>query len=119
MAQKKKQQDAGVPVTKKPSLVQKWNDYFKKGDLNDWQRLCADLGLPDDLPSKRQCRIVSLLFCSPHHRPKKRSLLTLSLRLGSRVGQCQHQTVPERKVKARGGQVLQLIQRPLQVHQES
>lgn len=62
---KKKHQEGGVPVTKKPSIEQKWNDYFKKGDIEDWRRLCADLGLPDDLPSKRQCRIVSLLSLHP------------------------------------------------------
>ncbi|GJC84039.1 hypothetical protein ColLi_06877 [Colletotrichum liriopes] len=33
-----------------------WDEYFGKRELADWQRLCRDLGLPDDLPSKTQCR---------------------------------------------------------------
>ncbi|KAM0342781.1 hypothetical protein ACHAPU_009273 [Fusarium lateritium] len=41
---------------KKVSLLQQWNDYFQKGTLQDFQRLCADLGLPNDLPSKTKCR---------------------------------------------------------------
>ncbi|CAM1506955.1 Fc.00g065960.m01.CDS01 [Cosmosporella sp. VM-42] len=36
-------------------LVEQWNDYFQKGTINDHQRLCRDLGLDDDLPSKTQC----------------------------------------------------------------
>jgi hypothetical protein len=39
-------------------VVYQWNGYFRKGTLDDWQRLCADLGLDDDLPSKRKCRKV-------------------------------------------------------------
>ncbi|KAF5262723.1 hypothetical protein FOXYS1_6540 [Fusarium oxysporum] len=38
------------------TLMDQWNDYFKKGTLQDFQRLCADLGLPSDLPSKTKCR---------------------------------------------------------------
>ncbi|GKT42017.1 uncharacterized protein ColSpa_02198 [Colletotrichum spaethianum] len=38
-----------------------WDEYFGKSELADWQRLCRDLGLPDDLPSKTQCRKVSTL----------------------------------------------------------
>ncbi|PKS06648.1 hypothetical protein jhhlp_007398 [Lomentospora prolificans] len=41
---------------KKPTVQELWADYFKKGDLSDWQRLCGDLGLPDNLASKTQCR---------------------------------------------------------------
>ncbi|KAK2020335.1 hypothetical protein LZ32DRAFT_612643 [Colletotrichum eremochloae] len=37
----------------------KWDEYFGKRELADWQRLCRDLGLPGDLPSKTQCRKVS------------------------------------------------------------
>ncbi|KAF6841139.1 hypothetical protein CPLU01_00700 [Colletotrichum plurivorum] len=39
-------------------LIKDWNAYFGQGDggLEDWQRLCHDLCLPDDLPSKTQCR---------------------------------------------------------------
>ncbi|KAF4842731.1 hypothetical protein CGCSCA4_v008451 [Colletotrichum siamense] len=37
-------------------LISDWDEYFGDGDLDDWQRLCGDLGLPTDLPSKTQCR---------------------------------------------------------------
>ncbi|KAF4988066.1 hypothetical protein FGRMN_9986 [Fusarium graminum] len=43
-------------ASKRPSLLQQWNDYFQKGTLQDFQRLCADLGLPNNLPSKTKCR---------------------------------------------------------------
>ncbi|KAF4334110.1 hypothetical protein FBEOM_12029 [Fusarium beomiforme] len=38
------------------SLMDQWNDYFQEGTLQDFQRLCADLGLPNNLPSKTKCR---------------------------------------------------------------
>ncbi|KAJ4137698.1 hypothetical protein NW768_003286 [Fusarium equiseti] len=38
------------------SPLQKWDNYFQKGTLQDHQRLCVDLGLPGDLPSKKKCR---------------------------------------------------------------
>ena len=41
------------------SPLQKWHNYFQKGTLQDHQRLCVDLGLPGDLPSKTKCRHVS------------------------------------------------------------
>ena len=47
-----------APKNKKPSVVEQWRGYFGKGDLDDWQRLCGDLGLKDDLPSKKKCRVV-------------------------------------------------------------
>ncbi|KAF3803544.1 hypothetical protein GCG54_00004715 [Colletotrichum gloeosporioides] len=37
-------------------LISDWDEYFGDGDLDDWQRLCGDLGLPADLPSKTKCR---------------------------------------------------------------
>ncbi|KAF9879289.1 hypothetical protein CkaCkLH20_03522 [Colletotrichum karsti] len=37
-------------------LIEDWNEYFGEGELEDWRRLCRDLGLPDDLPSKTKCR---------------------------------------------------------------
>ncbi|KAF5616551.1 hypothetical protein F52700_12845 [Fusarium sp. NRRL 52700] len=42
--------------SKHATLMDQWNNYFKKGTLQDFQRLCDDLGLPDDLPSKTKCR---------------------------------------------------------------
>ncbi|KAJ4271843.1 hypothetical protein NW762_000551 [Fusarium torreyae] len=44
------------PANKHASLLAQWNDYFQQGTLQDFQRLCADLGLPDHLPSKTKCR---------------------------------------------------------------
>src|SRR6478735_8739619 len=41
------------------SPLQKWDNYFQKGTLQDHQRLCVDLGLPGDLPSKTKCRNAS------------------------------------------------------------
>ncbi|KAI6761772.1 hypothetical protein HG531_002325 [Fusarium graminearum] len=46
--------------SKRMSLMEQWNDYFKKGDLEDYQRLCVDLDLPGDLPSKTKCRQPNL-----------------------------------------------------------
>ncbi|EWG37260.1 hypothetical protein FVEG_14754 [Fusarium verticillioides 7600] len=42
--------------SKHVTLMDQWNNYFKKGTLQDFQRLCADLGLPNNLPSKTKCR---------------------------------------------------------------
>ncbi|KAK3950471.1 hypothetical protein QBC32DRAFT_217312 [Pseudoneurospora amorphoporcata] len=41
---------------KKHDVVVRWKNYFGAGHLEDWQRLCQDLGLDGDLPSKRKCR---------------------------------------------------------------
>lgn len=46
------------PTNKRLSLLQQWNNYFQKGTLEDFQRLCADLGITSDLPSKTKCREV-------------------------------------------------------------
>ncbi|KAF7550717.1 hypothetical protein G7046_g7925 [Stylonectria norvegica] len=40
---------------KAKNLVKEWNSYFQKGDLDDFRRLCLDLGLDGNLPSKTQC----------------------------------------------------------------
>ncbi|KAK1600288.1 uncharacterized protein LY79DRAFT_533151 [Colletotrichum navitas] len=55
--------DAAAPKTKKEErakvkedFLARWSEYFDKRELADWQRLCSDLGLPGDLPSKTQCR---------------------------------------------------------------
>lgn len=39
-------------------VVMRWKNYFGAGHLDDWQRLCSDLGLTGDLPSKNKCRQV-------------------------------------------------------------
>jgi hypothetical protein len=51
--------NSSASSSKYGTLMDQWNDYFKKGTLQDFQRLCADLGLPSDLPSKTKCRDVS------------------------------------------------------------
>lgn len=43
---------------KTPEVVRRWNDYFGRGELSDWQRLCHDLGRDGNLTSKTQCRKV-------------------------------------------------------------
>jgi hypothetical protein len=45
-------------TNKRLPLLQQWNNYFQKGTLEDFQRLCADLDLASDLPSKTKCREV-------------------------------------------------------------
>ncbi|CCT62448.1 uncharacterized protein FFB20_06163 [Fusarium fujikuroi] len=48
--------NSSEPSSKHATLMDQWNEYFKKGTLQDFQRLCVDLGLPNDLPSKTKCR---------------------------------------------------------------
>ncbi|KAJ4318332.1 hypothetical protein N0V84_006929 [Fusarium piperis] len=40
----------------KVCLATQWTTYIQKGTLEDFQRLCADLGLSGDLGSKTKCR---------------------------------------------------------------
>ncbi|KAL2139996.1 hypothetical protein VTI28DRAFT_4426 [Corynascus sepedonium] len=37
-------------------IVEEFNTYFGAGTLQDWQRLCRDVGINGDLPSITQCR---------------------------------------------------------------
>ncbi|KAK0731743.1 hypothetical protein B0H67DRAFT_85409 [Lasiosphaeris hirsuta] len=41
---------------KKPAIVKRFDDYFGAGTLEDWQRLCGDVGLSEDFGSKTKCR---------------------------------------------------------------
>ncbi|KAL2165125.1 hypothetical protein VTH06DRAFT_421 [Thermothelomyces fergusii] len=41
------------------NIVQEFEAYFGAGTLQDWQRLCRDVGLGGDLPSITQCRKAS------------------------------------------------------------
>ncbi len=63
-------------------IVREFERYF--GDtskLDNWQRLCGDVGLDDDLPSISKCRVVSQtlfalqnlprLICWPYRHSKK------------------------------------------------
>lgn len=47
-----------VPIPAKTSVVAAWMNYFGRGELADWQRLCHDVGLPGNLSSKTKCREV-------------------------------------------------------------
>ncbi|RSL51215.1 hypothetical protein CEP54_011543 [Fusarium duplospermum] len=40
----------------KVNLATEWSTYIQKGTLEDFQRLCADLGISGDLRSKTKCR---------------------------------------------------------------
>ncbi|KAK3397467.1 hypothetical protein B0T20DRAFT_354161 [Sordaria brevicollis] len=37
-------------------VVERWKHYFGEGNLEDWQRLCKDLGFDDVFSSKTKCR---------------------------------------------------------------
>jgi hypothetical protein len=79
--------------TKKRNIVGDFARYFgNESQLVNWQRLCRDIGLRDDLPSIKKCRAVSGLFmqlCSHHVSPGKASALILYL-IGTEEGICQH-----------------------------
>lgn len=46
---------------KKPrAIVQEFDAYFGAGSLDDWQRLCRDVGLDGDYSSITQCRKASI-----------------------------------------------------------
>ncbi|KAJ9164866.1 hypothetical protein NKR19_g940 [Coniochaeta hoffmannii] len=38
------------------NVVDAWDDYFGEGTLDDWARLCRDLGLEGDFSSKNKCK---------------------------------------------------------------
>ncbi|RYO98197.1 hypothetical protein DL764_007169 [Monosporascus ibericus] len=39
-----------------PAIVRDWEEYFRVGDMQDWQRLMDDLGFDERFNSKTQCR---------------------------------------------------------------
>jgi len=51
-----KKKSKTVPYQSQVALF--WDEYFGSGQLEDWQRLCLDLGLGGDLSSKKKCRKV-------------------------------------------------------------
>lgn len=61
MARKKKQSRA---------IVEEFEAYFGTGTLQDWQRLCRDVGLSGDLPSITQCRKVILPLVALPNNPR-------------------------------------------------
>ncbi|KAG7293000.1 hypothetical protein NEMBOFW57_003045 [Staphylotrichum longicolle] len=42
------------------AIVQEFDAYFGAGSLDDWQRLCRDVGLDGDYSSIAQCRKASI-----------------------------------------------------------
>jgi hypothetical protein len=45
-------------------IAQEFEDYFGSGALEDWQRLCHDVGLEGYYGSITQCRKVSIQLSS-------------------------------------------------------
>ncbi|KAL2259467.1 hypothetical protein VTK26DRAFT_6849 [Humicola hyalothermophila] len=41
---------------KPPAIVREFEKYFGTGTLEDWQRLCRDIGIGGDLSSITKCR---------------------------------------------------------------
>ncbi|KAL2685484.1 hypothetical protein Neosp_006582 [[Neocosmospora] mangrovei] len=48
--------DSDSKPGRKAKLAAQWNTYIQKGTLEDFRRLCADLGISGDLGSKTKCR---------------------------------------------------------------
>jgi hypothetical protein len=46
---------------KSRSIVREFDEYFGSGTLEDWQRLCRDIGLDENPSSITQCRKVRAL----------------------------------------------------------
>ncbi|KAI1428198.1 hypothetical protein F5Y12DRAFT_711515 [Xylaria sp. FL1777] len=51
----KKTGTADEPLQKSKVVVE-WENYMKRGELEDWQRLMKDLGFIGEFPSKNRCR---------------------------------------------------------------
>ncbi|KFH42995.1 hypothetical protein ACRE_062540 [Hapsidospora chrysogenum ATCC 11550] len=45
-----------APAQKNLTVRERWDVYFGPGELDDFQRLCADLRIEGDLSSKTKCR---------------------------------------------------------------
>jgi hypothetical protein len=72
--------------------LSEWDKYFGYGHLTDWQRLCGDLGLPNNLGSKTQCSRVSIThFQSVSYLAGKHNDLSSIGLVGSL---CQYRTIP-------------------------
>lgn len=54
--------------TKTPSIVKRFDKYFGSGTLEDWQRLCRDVGLEGSYGSITQCRKVYIDTYLPTYR---------------------------------------------------
>jgi hypothetical protein len=48
----------GTPTTKIRNVVKAFDQYFGKGDLESWKRLCLDVGVGAEFTSITQCRKV-------------------------------------------------------------
>ncbi|KAK5630030.1 hypothetical protein RRF57_005745 [Xylaria bambusicola] len=47
---------ANAAPLQQPAVVATWNEYMGQGELQDFQRLMADLGFEEYFPSKTKCR---------------------------------------------------------------
>ncbi|KAK4461855.1 hypothetical protein QBC42DRAFT_269091 [Cladorrhinum samala] len=108
---------------KRPKIVDDFEKYFGKGDLEDWQRLCDDIGLEGDFESITKCRkaiksvyvnIYDLLDAvkkgeHPQHFPDLETLIYYSF--GGDEDGCK-KIYPKRHVKDHLGPVKALL-RPL------
>ncbi|KAI1434577.1 hypothetical protein GGR50DRAFT_694941 [Xylaria sp. CBS 124048] len=48
--------DYTAKARSQPVVVVAWEQYMRKGELEDWQRLMRDLGLQSEFSSKAKCR---------------------------------------------------------------
>ncbi|KAB5580816.1 hypothetical protein GE09DRAFT_1255731 [Coniochaeta sp. 2T2.1] len=55
-ARKYKNKSRSKPKTDDFDVVKEWNQYWGQGNLEDWQRLCQDLGIHGQLKTKDGCR---------------------------------------------------------------
>ena len=54
-----------APAQQNLTVRERWDAYFGLGDLEDFQRLCADLRIEGDLSSKKKCRNVRSYYTLP------------------------------------------------------
>lgn len=54
---------SGRKKKKKARLVTRWKAYIRGGTLQDFQRLCVDLGLSSSLDTKEKCHDVCQHVC--------------------------------------------------------
>lgn len=54
----KKNKNGGGP----PRIVGDFSRYFGEDTLENWQRLCRDIGINKDLPNIKTCKKVRFLF---------------------------------------------------------
>jgi hypothetical protein len=65
--------DLGISAPKRTNInvVKQWESYIGRATLEDWQRLCHDVGLQGDFGSKIKCRKVSNIADRYSDRPNR------------------------------------------------